>query len=66
KAKSLDAYLSSTPHVRVALQPELTTSRSIASGSASLVGPNHGTSAQSHDDTQALLDMLQLYPSESP
>ncbi|CAG8883354.1 unnamed protein product, partial [Penicillium egyptiacum] len=23
-------------------------------------------SAQSHDDTQALLDMLQLYPSESP
>ncbi|KZN87271.1 hypothetical protein EN45_058290 [Penicillium chrysogenum] len=38
KAKSLDAYLSSTPHVRAALQPELI---SVASGSASFGGPTH-------------------------
>jgi hypothetical protein len=59
KAKSLDAYLSSTPHVRAALQPELI---SVASGSASFGGPTHGTSTQSHDDTQALVEVLQLHP----
>ncbi|CAG8898331.1 unnamed protein product [Penicillium egyptiacum] len=53
KAKSIDAYLSSTPHVRVALKPELTTSRSLAPGSISLLSPGHGTSAESHDDIQA-------------
>lgn len=62
KAKSVTAYLATTPHIRPAVLPELTTSRSSAAGSTAI--PTHGTSAQSRDDSQALLELLKLYPTD--
>ncbi|KAJ5182041.1 hypothetical protein N7449_012188 [Penicillium cf. viridicatum] len=61
--KSLDAYLAPTPHIRPAVPPKPTTSRSGTTGSTSTFAPSHGTSTQSRDDSQALLDILKLYPS---
>ncbi|KAJ5269168.1 hypothetical protein N7505_004926 [Penicillium chrysogenum] len=51
KAESLEAYLAATPHIRPAVPPELTTSTPV---------PSRGTSTQSRDDSQALLDLLKL------
>ncbi|OQD80065.1 hypothetical protein PENSOL_c279G03716, partial [Penicillium solitum] len=66
KARSLEAYLAATPHIRPAVPPELTTSRPGTAGATSTLSPTRGTSSQSRDDSQALLDLLKLYPSDPP
>ena len=66
KARSLDAYLAATPHIRPAVPPELTTSRPGPAGPTSALTPSRGTSSQSHDDSHALLELLKLYPSDPP
>ena len=66
KARSLEAYLTATPHIRPAVPPELTSSRPGPASPTSTLTPSYGTSAQSRDETQALLDLLKLYPSDLP
>ncbi|KAF3018771.1 hypothetical protein E8E15_008172 [Penicillium rubens] len=66
KAESLEAYLAATPHIRLAVPPELTSSRPGTAGTTSTPVPSRGTSTQSRDDSQALLDLLKLYPSDLP